>query len=96
MGKRKPTPEQPCRSVAPISLTGSVAGLYQAVVDLPCPTSKRAELLAFAQAAQSLADLAREWADREKTTTVSEVSTREVRLDVTIRMIPETSETKGD
>lgn len=96
MGKRKPTSEQPCRSVAPISLTGSVAGLYQAVVDLPSPTNKRAELLAFAQAAESLAELAREWADREKATEASETSTQEVRLDVTIRMTPEQSEQNSE
>lgn len=95
MGKRKPTAEQPCRSVAPISLTGSVAGLYQAVVDMPKSPNKRAELLAFAQAAESLAELARTWADQEKATTATEVSTQEVRLDVTIRMIPEMSEVKS-
>lgn len=96
MGKRKPTAEQPCRSVAPVgNLSGSVSGIYQAVVKLPPEPTKRDELLAFALAARSLALLAERWAEKEKSVESSE-DTRDVRLDVTIRMIPEKSEQRSE
>lgn len=93
---RIPTSKTPCRSVAPTgSSSGSVAGLYQAEVQLPLKPTKRSELLAFAEAARSLAELAENWADQEITAEGDGTSTRKVLLDVTIRMIPGKSEAKS-
>lgn len=89
MDRKIPTPEKPCRSVAPLGhLQGSVSGHYQAVVQMPAKSTKRDELLAFAEATESLAELARRWADDEAPdpTPSSPVS---MRLTVSIHMRPE-------
>ena len=89
MVKKTPTPDNPSRCVAANGTDpGSVSGQYQVVVGLPKDPDKRAELLAFAVAAESLAELARKWASEEEPKDV-EQSTQTVRLDVTIRMRPE-------
>lgn len=89
MGKKIPTPDKPCRSVAPAGTsTGSVSGQYQAVVELPQSPSRRDELLAFASAAESLAELARKWAEDEPSSPAHSCP-KSMRLTVSVHMRPE-------
>lgn len=89
MGKKVPTPEKPCRSVASTgSNVGSVSGQHQVVVELPDSPTKKDELLAFAEAAESLAGLARKWAEDEPPGTTNSC-TQTMRLTVSVHMRPE-------
>ncbi|MDQ5943831.1 MAG: hypothetical protein QG675_599 [Patescibacteria group bacterium] len=89
MDRKIPTPEKPCRSVVSTgSDPGSVSGQYQVVVELPDSPTKKDELLAFADAAESLAELARKWAESEPSCTANSCA-QAMRVTVSVHMRPE-------
>lgn len=89
MPKKVPTPDHPCRSVAPLSGSqGSVSGHYQVVVNMPSHPTKQDELLAFADAAESLAELARKWA-ADDSGSGAQGPEKAMRITVAIHMRPE-------